>query len=120
MPNFALEIPVPPRFDGDFWFAPNSGYVPTPAEQAYLDAVNAVVSRLAADELADKAANYSEQLLSARRAARTAAVSALKIEAHNFAAGQNPAADPARVTEISNQFATRIPRFGTTKPSSER
>jgi hypothetical protein len=119
MPNFAVTAPTA-RFEGDFRIAPSSTYTPTAAETAYLGGVNAAVDQLAADEAADTAANYPEPLLLARRAVRKTVVKELKIEVDKFTAGQNPAADPARVTEIRNQYAARLPRFAATRPSFER
>lgn len=93
---------------------------PTPAETAYLAVVNTAVDELAADDAADATEDYPEQLLLARRAARKAAASALKLEARKFTAGQNPVADPARVPEIKNRYAADIPKFCTINPSLER
>jgi hypothetical protein len=113
MANFLRVNSASPRFPGEFSIEPNSGYQANPAEQAYVDAVKAFVDHLAADEAADVAARYPERLFLDRQATRAAAVTALEAEAGKFLGGQNAAGDPARLTEIRNDYISAVPKFGT-------
>jgi hypothetical protein len=113
MSNFAKTSAASPRFPGDFYIRPISGYSPGSAEQPYIDAVNAFVDRLAADDASDVAAGYPEKLLKDRQAARATAVVALNADSAKFIAGQNPSGDRARLTEIERDYGSTVPKFGT-------
>jgi hypothetical protein len=113
MPNFVRVGPAPPRFRGEFGITPKSGYQPNSAEQAYIDAVKAILDDWAADDAADAAAGYPDRLVSDRQAARAAIAAALDADAGKFIGGQNPTGDLARLTEIRKDYAAAIPKFGT-------
>jgi hypothetical protein len=113
MPNFVKINSPSPRFPGDFYIRPIPAYAPSTAEQSYIDAVNAFVDRLAADDAADVAALYPENLLKGRQAARETAMAALEADTAKFIAGQNAAGDRTRLTEIEGAYASAVPKFGT-------
>jgi hypothetical protein len=111
MPNFSIAIPTSPEFDGQFRIEANPSHAPTDTEKVYVDAVNAAVDKLRADDAADVAANYPEELLKARRVARQTAASGLLSDARAFVRGDNTAGQLTRVTEILNSYAARVARF---------
>jgi hypothetical protein len=118
MSNFEKTNSPSPRFPNDFHIGAKSGYSPSTAEQPYIDAVNAFVDRLAADEAADTTARYPEQMFKGRQAARATAMAALDADAAKFIAGQNAAGDRTRLSEIEREYASTLPKFGT-NPSAQ-
>jgi hypothetical protein len=120
MPDFETTTRAPLRFPGDFHVAPIAGHQPTAAEQAYLDTINSFVDQMATDSVDDIAANYSEPLLSGRQAARAAAITALGDEVRKFIGGRNPSGDPAGLIEIRSNYASVLPKFGTTNSAHPR
>ena len=113
MSNFVKENSAAPRFPGDFYIKPIPGYSPSSAEQPYIDAVNAFVDRLAAEDASDIAAGYPEKLLKGRQAARATAMFALEADAARFITGQNAAGDRTRLDEIERHYISVVAKFGT-------
>jgi hypothetical protein len=113
MSNFVKTNSASPRFPGDFYIRPISGYTPSTAEQPYIDAANAFVDRLAAEAAGDIAAGYPDKLLNGRQAARATAMVGLDADTGKFIAGQNAAGDLTRLTEIERDYVSNVPKFGT-------
>jgi hypothetical protein len=112
MPNFVKTGATAPRLPGDFSLAPSAAYAPNAAELDYLTAISDALAQLAADDAADIAARYPENLFSGRQAARKAAMAALDADAENFVGGRNPTGDRTRLNAALADYTAGIPKYG--------
>jgi hypothetical protein len=112
MPNFVKTGATAPRLPGDFSLAPSAAYPPNAAELDYLTAISDALAQLAADDAADIAARYPENLFSGRQAARKAAMAALDADAANFVGGRNPTGDRTRLNAALADYTAGIPKYG--------
>ena len=95
--KFGTRDRQPSRFAGDFELALMPDYLPTAEEQAYLKALQTAVDELAADEVADAAASYSQFIRGARQARRTDSAKQLCAQVRQFWKERNAAAAVERV-----------------------
>jgi hypothetical protein len=85
MPDFDVIDRPQPRFEGDFAVEPVAGYVPLPAEQAYLAALDRVSLSLAQDEHDDAARPEKEKaVVLARKKERSQTAAELRAQANEF------------------------------------
>lgn len=120
MPNFSRVDTASARFPGDFSIQPIPGYASSAAEQAYVDAVEAVVDALALDAANDFKAGYPDVLHTSRQDARSKAIAALRLDVEKFIGGQNAAADVAGLDAIQSRYTSEVPKFGTRDSAQPR
>jgi hypothetical protein len=112
MSNFVKASAASPRLPGDFSIVPSAKYAPNAGELDYLNAISTALAQLAADDAADIAARYPENLFSGRQAARKAAMAALDADAEKFVGGQNPTGDRTRLNAALADYTAGIPKYG--------
>ena len=112
MPVFEKKPADRPRFPGEFYIGINPAGAASDPTKAYVAAVADAIEQLARDQVADDSANYPDNLLKDRNAARAAAMTVLAADTDEFIAGRNALADTARVRQILGNYAAQIPKFG--------
>jgi hypothetical protein len=88
IPKFGTKDASPPRFDGDFALVFVADYIPSAADQVFLDHVTQALDELAVDKRGDLTGDFSQGIIDFRKNQRRVTATALREQVADFWTGE--------------------------------